>query len=869
MLFYPPSATGPSNSNTLNLVTSEQSNLLDNEAASNLEPQYLLNISHEATSSIPTMDFYVPELGSQVLPEISSPNNFPERYEISSSTPLLNYKMITNVLSPFQIHLVPTTINQKKTQYTVVILFRREFIDGPSMVGCCASCPDSKHFLRRFTPVYCSPLSYNQSVFCSHVKYAFDQVISLAGIAYDQQPMRQLALQCTEAAEKTSGFWNAGLLSGCSHKLHVHISIDSCVGLFYQVNSSWRCHLCKLSSCIHKKSVKKFPSSPDVPDTERTPENDLFSHILKSKTRYKFDDNLFWQQVLEQSKNYELFLDNNFKKKSCGNYVVTPECETCPCGQKLSLVSPSSKAIIVGNSLFCNVEIYYGWCPEQSCASQKSFHFDGKKLGIINYKDSLLMCSGLAKEYLYSYSQSGQSFFSWWRSKYHVFLDSLDSESWAKTESFFVAKRGAIAKCIAGFAELIDFPETMTHCCSSPKKITMDGIVLSVKSQRIPDFEFPWISEQVAYRATRRSDRSLEFSSLYEKSICSEFVKKRPVTMAICKSMCKANHSALALVCEIIIAKNPQKQTLTVKAPLRRFLSCFLKTVNPAIRMAPSFLTEDIQNLKEFPTTLSNESYLALYKFSPVLLDVYEEVSDTGFGTDVINSFKFFLEELLDCAKLSWEETADLREFGTLMDYNFYEEFTCKDIGNVWATGHYFPGYKVTCSLPGVSMHEEGFVPQCNKTYHEKGKCGAGLVPFWCLEHHKCLGFVVLQSAESPKLILEALITRFPKTELVMYDNACHLHEYGLNRFPRAIKDIQFMIDSLHWVNHRSCAAVYNADVFRNQIGNMSSVLSEQKNSILTHLKDTAPFLSFRSFVSMLRFSFAVMNLGQEHRNKK
>lgn len=38
--------------------------------------------------------------------------------------------------------------------------------------------------------------------------------------------------------------------------------------------------------------------------------------------------------------------------------------------------------------------------------------------------------------------------------------------------------------------------------------------------------------------------------------------------------------------------------------------------------------------------------------------------------------------------------------------------------------------------------------------------------------------------------------------ELVIYDNACRLHEYCLNRDPAFFKKTKFVVDKFHWKNH-------------------------------------------------------------------
>lgn len=42
----------------------------------------------------------------------------------------------------------------------------------------------------------------------------------------------------------------------------------------------------------------------------------------------------------------------------------------------------------------------------------------------------------------------------------------------------------------------------------------------------------------------------------------------------------------------------------------------------------------------------------------------------------------------------------------------------------------------------------------------------------------------------------------FLAPRLIVYDNACNLHSYALNRDPVFFKNTQFLVDRLHWRDH-------------------------------------------------------------------
>lgn len=60
--------------------------------------------------------------------------------------------------------------------------------------------------------------------------------------------------------------------------------------------------------------------------------------------------------------------------------------------------------------------------------------------------------------------------------------------------------------------------------------------------------------------------------------------------------------------------------------------------------------------------------------------------------------------------------------------------------------------------------------------------------------YHKCHGYMTISNA---LFILVA-----PK--IVIYDNACNLHAYALNRNPQHFKGTVFFVDRFHWDNHSS-----------------------------------------------------------------
>ncbi|XP_052680106.1 uncharacterized protein LOC128160826 [Crassostrea angulata] len=127
----------------------------------------------------------------------------------------------------------------------------------------------------------------------------------------------------------------------------------------------------------------------------------------------------------------------------------------------------------------------------------------------------------------------------------------------------------------------------------------------------------------------------------------------------------------------------------------------------------------------------------------------------------------------------------------------------------------------------------------CRKSSHDCNKKSRGhpsLLPgVFCLfcEHGICYGYELMDSNESPNIPFTLLLTRFKKApSTVIYDNSCKLHTYCLNRYPDFFRGTWFLVDRLHWFNHRGCNDGYNLNEYA-QFSSLNSQAAEQCNSSL------------------------------------
>lgn len=139
----------------------------------------------------------------------------------------------------------------------------------------------------------------------------------------------------------------------------------------------------------------------------------------------------------------------------------------------------------------------------------------------------------------------------------------------------------------------------------------------------------------------------------------------------------------------------------------------------------------------------------------------------------------------------------------------------------------------------------------CTKNKRNTAVLMPGVLLIWCRECQRCVHFATMRDAESPATVFEVLFTRWQVAPLtVVYDNACNLHNYCLNREPLFFQNTRFLCDEPHWKGHKHCCPAYNSGRYAD-IGNCS--LAEQKNSFVRLLETQALFMGQLTYLRILR----------------
>lgn len=120
-----------------------------------------------------------------------------------------------------------------------------------------------------------------------------------------------------------------------------------------------------------------------------------------------------------------------------------------------------------------------------------------------------------------------------------------------------------------------------------------------------------------------------------------------------------------------------------------------------------------------------------------------------------------------------------------------------------------------------------------------------------------------MHSHESPRHPFEVFKTRFKKApNIIIYDNACKLHQYALNREPSFFKNTMFLVDRFHWKGHTACSAGYNLSKYNTSIDvkQINSQVNEQGNAGIQRLKGHLSYMLPDNFMFHVRLYFAMKN---------
>lgn len=165
-------------------------------------------------------------------------------------------------------------------------------------------------------------------------------------------------------------------------------------------------------------------------------------------------------------------------------------------------------------------------------------------------------------------------------------------------------------------------------------------------------------------------------------------------------------------------------------------------------------------------------------------------------------------------------------------------------------------------------MKEEaraGVSRACTHAFLTRGPRTGGVFTVMC-EHAVCYSFFVMPGAEGRNELYSWIMKHMVKApELVVYDFACSLHAYCLNRAPQFFSNTLFLVDRFYWGNHASCSHAYDITRFA-QYDSLKTEVCEQLNNALRKIKSTVTQMSLGSFMAFARLFFEMWNKERSDR---
>lgn len=593
---------------------------------------------------------------------------------------------------------------------------------------------------------------------------------------------------------------------------------------------------------------------------------------------------LFFKRAL----NIEEYLKNQFHYDTEFPDIlkVKPETEQClVCGQNFKIIKKQHKGYIL-LSVVATCDVYVAECCNNECMQfEFPVSFSGTSSGFVNYSNKFFIGVELIIEYMRLYAKNGLSFSAWIETKI-VLSKSVTETKFYRNASHISSYFGVLHEVFCRATDLLIFPKETFYCCSSPKIIQMDGLVNSVKANRIPVFSEPWIKDTVTERASKHNERQLERVDVPCKNLIVGILQTKKCSDATLQTLRKSTNSgvkALSFCFEKLDKENVLKESSILYA------ATLTKSIAAANSLIPStcesvVLRYDLclsmckfKNFSNFflfysiieKWTISTDELSILKRESPTLYGVYVTIMSLHKNIlPATEALKNVFVELLNKRKYIYENNNETRtEPITETDYenllrntNEHISTPCFELMEFWKTGFFFPEYKVKRRISDIKIPGEQF--SCSKNYQPGKTMGPGTIYFFCVEHQKCIGFIVLHKPESLRIITHTVLTRFENMpEIILYDNGCNLNEYILNRYPNEFKNTRILVDGFHFNSHVNCSPSYDSSALPGMTRSLNTSLLEQKNSRFSKMKSTSPFLKLETFMSKLRYSAMIINI--------
>ena len=157
-----------------------------------------------------------------------------------------------------------------------------------------------------------------------------------------------------------------------------------------------------------------------------------------------------------------------------------------------------------------------------------------------------------------------------------------------------------------------------------------------------------------------------------------------------------------------------------------------------------------------------------------------------------------------------------------------------------------------------------------------------------CCEYNITLGFEIMIAKESAHNMFRFLMARDVNMftlDGVLYDYACGMDSYLLNREPKQFEYMRTLVDGAHWAamkklskphqtgrgGHIGCADSFNYNLYKNYLNEDISINSqgrEQMHATVDACCKSLRHFSYSNYMTFLRVFFAVTNLKKRGLNE-
>lgn len=158
---------------------------------------------------------------------------------------------------------------------------------------------------------------------------------------------------------------------------------------------------------------------------------------------------------------------------------------------------------------------------------------------------------------------------------------------------------------------------------------------------------------------------------------------------------------------------------------------------------------------------------------------------------------------------------------------------------------------------------DRSFKFMCEKNFPSHSTLTPGLMVMTCACPKKIVyGLSLMTSGESPQMIFDIVMSRFPLnySPNIVYDNACKVMEFGLNRETHRFMELPITIDKFHQNNHTSCGESFKSSEYLS-LKNANTQACEQTNAKLRRIASSCTFMNPDMFMRSLSLYLGYQNI--------